>query len=360
MKTGLIASLFFISLSISSFGQLPYELPNTEVQLQQLVKEIKENPIPHNNTQLERELDDIERVISHCFEVQNDSSEQMTSEQQLAELNNLKKIFTDQAKPIRELISKLGPGKPIPPETAKAIENIYNKTLEVVYNCRCPNLSSFSDQLAQFVDSNVNLTEDDVSNLKAKLTQDYLSQIIAEIDKARSEAQSSINTTQLKMKYAEQVEHALKERKKRIGEILDSNQFSNTDSKDNFLRSQLVWFIIILAFFGIGAMAVVRLFSPAMQEEWVASGQVIQFVTVMILLIIILCLALLGVVGEETIGTLLGGIGGYVLSQGIGRAATRATQQAILTQPPHSPSPLPGGGQAIQTNSGNTPQTTQN
>lgn len=38
-------------------------------------------------------------------------------------------------------------------------------------------------------------------------------------------------------------------------------------------------------------------------------------------------LGLSGVLNEDTLGTLLGGIGGYVLSQGVGRAAAHRAQQ---------------------------------
>jgi len=84
----------------------------------------------------------------------------------------------------------------------------------------------------------------------------------------------------------------------------------------------------ILALFGVAAIFLVRFFPEAVQVEWVVSGQVIQLLTVVTLLLIILCLALTSIIKEETIGTLLGGIGGYVLSQGIGRAAGRAAVRA--------------------------------
>ena len=63
--------------------------------------------------------------------------------------------------------------------------------------------------------------------------------------------------------------------------------------------------------------------------EWVASGQVIQFVTVMILLSVIMALGLAGLILENTLGALLGGIGGYILSQGVGRSVARRTQRQI-------------------------------
>jgi membrane protein YqaA with SNARE-associated domain len=62
--------------------------------------------------------------------------------------------------------------------------------------------------------------------------------------------------------------------------------------------------------------------------EWVASGQVIQFTTVMILLSALMALGLTQILTEQTLGTLLGGLAGYVLAQGVGRATARATLNA--------------------------------
>jgi membrane protein YqaA with SNARE-associated domain len=43
----------------------------------------------------------------------------------------------------------------------------------------------------------------------------------------------------------------------------------------------------------------------------------------MFLLSVVLALGLAEILKENTLGTLLGGIGGYVLAQGVGRAAAR-------------------------------------
>jgi len=89
------------------------------------------------------------------------------------------------------------------------------------------------------------------------------------------------------------------------------------------LTANIYWVIALIGAFSIGAILAVKLFSDGIQTEWVASGQVIQFVTVMILLSVIMALGLAGVLNENTLGTLLGGIAGYVLAQGVGRAAAR-------------------------------------
>jgi len=88
--------------------------------------------------------------------------------------------------------------------------------------------------------------------------------------------------------------------------------------------SDNLWLVIVaIGVFSIGAILAVKLFSERIQIEWVVSGQVIQFVTVMILLSVIMALGLAEVLKENTLGTLLGGVAGYVLAQGVGRAAAR-------------------------------------
>lgn len=85
------------------------------------------------------------------------------------------------------------------------------------------------------------------------------------------------------------------------------------------VQKYLPGLIIILGLFSLLIMVVVRRFSIEVQKEWVASGQVIQFMTVTIIISVILALGLAGQLKSEILGTLLGAIGGYVLSQGIGR-----------------------------------------
>lgn len=105
---------------------------------------------------------------------------------------------------------------------------------------------------------------------------------------------------------------------KQLGE-LEKAQGKNVSD----LIQQLPWLVGILCGLFVGLILIIRFYPPEQQTEWVASGQVIQLLTVVTLLLIILCLAVTHVILENTIGTLLGGIGGYVLSQGIGRAAAR-------------------------------------
>lgn len=152
------------------------------------------------------------------------------------------------------------------------------------------------------------------------------------IDKEQNEV------TDLK-KETDQLVEALQ---KRRAALVTHNQVAET-KQDIF---QYLWVIIgVIGLLSIGTIFVIKLFEPELQQQWVASGQVIQFVTVMILLSVIMALGLASILKENTLGTLLGGIAGYVLSQGVGRAAAQAVKEGIIKgsqpQPPSAPPPAP-------------------
>src|SRR5215469_16721665 len=89
------------------------------------------------------------------------------------------------------------------------------------------------------------------------------------------------------------------------------------------ILKMLPWIVVLLCFFGLLVLLAVRFFTRDIQLELVGSGQVVQFPTVMALLVVVVVLGLPGILKENTLAALLGGIGGYVLSQGVGRAAAR-------------------------------------
>jgi hypothetical protein len=143
---------------------------------------------------------------------------------------------------------------------------------------------------------------------------------------------------------------------KNYGDEIDklTSELSNLyASRDSLVGSQtaiknvtqnLPWLLLIIAAFGFAVMGIVYFFQSDIQMEWVASGQVIQFATVMILLSTLMALGLTDVLHEQVLGTLLGGIAGYVLAQGVGRATARQTLNAAAaaaSAPPPGPPPPP-------------------
>lgn len=95
-------------------------------------------------------------------------------------------------------------------------------------------------------------------------------------------------------------------------------------------------------FFGLALFYITSRFKEESQLELITSGQLIQFATVMVLLIVIYTLGMSSVLTENTLGTLLGGIGGYVLAQGVGRTARLKEPKidnSVNSAPPVTPNP---------------------
>jgi hypothetical protein len=92
---------------------------------------------------------------------------------------------------------------------------------------------------------------------------------------------------------------------------------SQNNTRDE-LRNNVYLLVGVIGLFGILSILSIYVFPDNVVMEWVSSGQVIQFVTVTILLSVVLSLGLSGILEQDTLGTLLGGHGGYVLSQGGG------------------------------------------
>ena len=142
-------------------------------------------------------------------------------------------------------------------------------------------------------------------------------ELLGFLDKQAISLQTQASIQEVTIQKASELIELLQKRR----EIIDK-RISSQETK--FQLADRIWaFLGIIGLFSIGAILAVKLFPNEIQFEWVASGQVIQFVTVMILLSVILALGLAGILTENILGTLLGGIGGYVLSQGVGRAVAR-------------------------------------
>jgi uncharacterized protein YlxW (UPF0749 family) len=212
------------------------------------------------------------------------------------------------------------------------------KTLQEIAALNCdaspanlPTLMDQVDRLARtladpFDEDNTspwaNVSTRDLRNLAAKEQCEKLKAITSDPDLLTFIDKEQNQVTDLK-KETDQLVDALQ---KRRAALVTHNQVAET-KQDIF---QYLWIIIgVIGLLSIGTIFVIKLFEPELQQQWVASGQVIQFVTVMILLSVIMALGLASILKENTLGTLLGGIAGYVLSQGVGRAAAQAVKEGL-------------------------------
>jgi len=88
-------------------------------------------------------------------------------------------------------------------------------------------------------------------------------------------------------------------------------------SRGRFITS-FPW-MMALFFGGVSTLVLlIRRFETEIQAEWVRSGQVVQFASATLLIIVVFALALSGRIESQSIGTLLGALSGYILSQGVG------------------------------------------
>jgi hypothetical protein len=214
-----------------------------------------------------------------------------------------------------------------------------NKVLQEIGNLDCnaspANLPSLMDELDRVARPLANPLDDDsispwanvstrdIRTLAPKDQCEKLKTMIGDPDLATFIDKQQTQLAELK-NVTDQLIEALQ---KRRAALVTHNQVAET-KQDIF---QYLWIIIgVIGLLSIGTIFVIRSFPPELQQQWVASGQVIQFVTVMILLSVIMALGLASILKENTLGTLLGGIAGYVLSQGVGRAAAQAVKEGIL------------------------------
>lgn len=174
----------------------------------------------------------------------------------------------------------------------------------------------------------MNLKDDELCKEISKAVGDSAKQkgLLEYFDSLKQIAQTRINEDE---KAAAQLNGLIDRLQQRRAKVQDKLASRNPQQQ----LSNLLWvYILLIGMLSLASIAGIKLFSENLQVEWVTSGQVIQFVTVMILLSVVMALGIASVLKEQTLGTLLGGIAGYVLSQGVGRAVAQAVARG-LTQP---------------------------
>jgi hypothetical protein len=106
-----------------------------------------------------------------------------------------------------------------------------------------------------------------------------------------------------------------------------------TQMSDNVASARVTrtmpWILGAIFLFGIASMLGIRFFSAEIQSELIGTGQLVQFVTILILFGALLALGLADKLQEQTLAALLGGLAGYVLSQGIGQKERRSTLETV-------------------------------
>ena len=191
--------------------------------------------------------------------------------------------------------------------TLELQETVASRILQTSYNA--PVLRRIQQGGTQSSNAECKQLKKAASNIKSG-AEDFFEEAMALVTKQEREEQETLAALA-------ELEPRLVQYRKQLIEAQSKVSTKQT------LGSNLWLMILSIGLLSIHAIVAVRLFPEEVMMEWVASGQVIQFVTVMILLSAIMALGLSGLIAGETLGTLLGGIGGYVLSQGVGRSVAR-------------------------------------
>jgi hypothetical protein len=152
-----------------------------------------------------------------------------------------------------------------------------------------------------------------------KSTESSLAQINASVDIYEKQLNIKLSSLKDQSPRADALKKAWEKYAEKLTRSIEDQSVPATKVAD-----QLGIIIGVFCVFGILMFLSVAVFKDDVQFELIASGQVIQFATVMVLLIVVCVLGMSKFLTENTLGTLLGGIGGYVLSQGVGRAVNRA------------------------------------
>jgi hypothetical protein len=111
-----------------------------------------------------------------------------------------------------------------------------------------------------------------------------------------------------------------------------------TQSAPNEIAANLFKYLVVLLAFCVLIILTLRTYHSDQQMEWIKSGQIIQAMTIIVLTFSILALGLSSHMSNEVLGTLLGAIAGYVLSQGIRSAAARERTKGDNTNTATEPS----------------------
>jgi uncharacterized coiled-coil DUF342 family protein len=329
MKNKALICLTLVVCSLSGYSQIisSRSSKNNIVQYYEGIK-LRIQIIPSSEVQLFEELKWANGELSKITTMKDDDNNFKTSREKVADMGKRSKNYFDVMKTIS---CDAGGGAKIQSQLYSMFSLLENFALD--YDME--NSSEWSDiqgtLTPYFYRSGSQLTMEQCKELSGLISGSLKNQVDEILKKVEEQInQKEKESVEVKTIFSS-IEKDLNDYRKKLMEA--QSKFS---TKQN-LESNLYLMILIIGGLSVLAIGMVRLFPETVMLEWVVSGQVIQFVTIMILLSAIMALGLSGLITENTLGTLLGGVAGYVLSQGIGAARSKAA-------PSSTPNPNPNPG----------------
>ena len=331
--------MFFIAVpleaqllsSVPSIGSL---VPNGDAELTQAEKLITDQPLP---------------AASSMYEAQTEASNKIGGLQSYIDSLNQQLIIVKKAHgDFPKNLANLTKARPCP-------SNIYSQLRPGFYS-ESPVEDQGADRLNELL-AGLNMFDTESNKKLCEKLKDP--KFVADLQNATDmmfTGREKFVTSRIAN--ATRLQSAWQKRLSALNEQAKAEQGKQQTTQD--LVSSLPWIVLILSAFSIGMFACVRLFGPAIQLELVTSGQVIQFPTVMVLLVVIVSLGLVHVLNENSLSALLGGLAGYVLSQGIGRSSSKTGVDGKADPPVVNPLAVAFPDQKIGTTSAAQPVTVLN
>jgi hypothetical protein len=340
MRRSLLISLIMVAqVGLASAQQpLPQPFPVFPTQaspttdptvedVQASTDELNKQTIPDKDVLLLRELDRIDGEIARAIQQLQKSN---SFKNQPTNFGGLKEQFIAKAKALAQFDCQNNAGK-----LQQALQSFYRAFSDLNSFILSNGLGNF-DFSGIFFQPSGAAPSATCNEAKSKFSSADFLETQNDLLNGVQKALTDIVTLQTNLANAEtKYVDALKKRRASVQDKLNTSQSAAQ------IGSSLWLLLLILAIACVGTILGIALFDTELQMEWVASGQVIQFVTVMILLSVILALGLSSILKENTLGTLLGGIAGYVLAQGVGRSAARNVERANAGAGGNPPGPTP-------------------
>lgn len=307
LLTVFVLVILVVLIANDAFGQDPFlQLPRTSEEANQASKNVEDQSVPVNQPGLVYE----EIRVARQKAEQYTDARSRSLPQYLQQLDSSKATFQQTSASWQQ--------------SAKECQ-------------KTGNADQLKQQLQQYVNFGLFGTDSsslssEISKLLSMQSKDLCKALVADQEIQSLRTASEADTDKARQLYTQQITFADQLQKAWSGRLAKLEKLQTDQLQTYDLQRMVPYLVGIVCLFAVLMFYGLTKYDRNLQMELVTSGQMIQFPTVMILLVIIVALAIPKTISENTVSALLGGIAGYVLSQGVGRAVAReAERRASIT-----------------------------
>jgi hypothetical protein len=295
--------VIFLLVANCVFGQDPFlQLPRTSDEANQTSKNVEDQSIPVNQPGL----------VYEEIRVARQKAEQYTDAK---------------SRSLPQFLQQLDSSKGVFQQTSASWQQSAKECQKTA------NSDQLKQQLQQYVNFGVGFGTDsqnlpsEIRKLLSMQSKDLCKALATEQEIQSLRSASDADTDKLRQLYTQQITFADQLQKAWSGRLAKLEKLQTDQLQTYDLQRMVPYLVGIVCLFAVLMFYGLTKYDKNLQMELVTSGQMIQFPTVMILLVIIVALAIPKTISENTVSALLGGIAGYVLSQGVGRAVAREAER---------------------------------